>query len=607
MLKWKTGPIDGPLPYPTKKLKTYDDLFKDDDFRFFIYNNLQNEYLINALLEIENEDVFCDGIDLLTKQSDTDDMNTALFEKILATDIKYEIGDILKYTESLLQTNIKLTPFFKAYHKRMALLRAFTSRLTEIRIQARSTKSKVRYNSCSLTSREYPQILPLDALKNTGLALLKAFPAMYSALKDNESLKPLLLAPIEALCGDIAALASLSLYPSWAPRQPPPKQMVPLSADRLFATGGGASKAIDSNPAVCWSCSSSRAMFGISFEEPTALSCITVHWATSPLADCCAPECLIIYARNNKNECFLVQSIDMSEHAAKNDHSWFHTYELDDINVVYLELQMKGFAAENNSSCTRIYHLNIQSQDYTAKCIDSLDLCYAMQERFFEIARFPELENFAAKALLSLIRASGSLGLSIRLIKYSLLNKIEGSLASSPSLQSLLDSMDRALREAEAEKNALRSRDAKITFDDESKSETAELLEENSLFKCPTASLVSPAYAQLSCVMSEGTWSWEFTIMEGGSGSDACAMGVGLRPVVSASKDTSDLWLIACSNYSSTAIRSERLICMQIHPNDICHFTFDSGTGSLSLKVNTTDHGVIFRGENTFSYSSLRS
>ena len=607
-LKWKTGPRDAStLPYPHARNKTFEELAADEDFRYFVYKNLDRNYLLDAILaEVDLDEVLSADIEFLRKldEGTTHELKREIdiFEKVLATDVTFTMSDVMRWNEQYLRlhTHIELSPFSKAFHKRIAVLRGFAASIHAAKSSAKAPKDLRRHNVNALNSNSHPQILPLFALKTTGLAFLKLFPILMAS-SDVSAHHDLLVAPVISLCDDINRLNTLSLYPSWAPKPARPSKNFVLLPKHLSSTTGDVSKVVDALPNSCWICSESRGTIQVTLDSPLPVKSICINWASSGAAsgpsNCGAAESLVIYGRRGKSDAVVrLKTYDVVDQ--KNTQTvWKHEYAIEEDCLSYIELHVKGFAANNHSNSIKIYELEVACFDDDAQALEPLGVCMELQSRLFELSNFGILHSAAFSCLISIVRATGSLGLLMKLLLFleERAANEDLKLMSSPQVSSLLEAMDNTLEAATKERESSLMNSSKIRFDTDARSDGTELLDGNMVCKCSAANSASPAYAQLSCIMQSGIWEWEMTMFSDEAGiADVCAIGVGLKPLSSITDGSHEMWLVKCWSGSSSFAFSDGYRRVEIIASDVCRFVFDASAGTLQLTVNGVDHGVIF-------------
>ena len=607
-LKWKSGVRDSStLPYPLARNKTFEELAADEDFRYYVYKNLHDNYLLDALLaEADLDEMLSSEIEFMRKMDDSTHQDVLkeidAFEKVLATDVSFSISDVMRWNEQYLRmhTQIQLSPFFKAFHKRIAVLRGFDASIHAAKASARIRKDFRIYNPNALHSNSHPQILPLIALKSTGFAFLKLFPTLMASTHLSLH-QDLLIAPVIALCEEIIRLETLSLFLSWAPKPARPNKTLRLLPSNLSSSTGDVSKSIDGLPNSCWVCSDSRGTIRISLESPAPVRSVVINWTSfgsiqSPNS-CGAPESLVVYGRRSHSGSLVRLKTFNVEEQKSQQGSWKHDYPIDEDSLIHIELHAKGFAAANRSGSIKIYEIELICYDDNALSVEPLSICAELQSRLFELSNFEVLRPNVFSSLVSLIRASGSLGLLVRMLLF--LEERAGTidlLSVAPrQVELLFEAIDATLDSTIREKESSLDNDSVIRFDTDARSDGTELLDGNMVCKCSTANTTSPAYAQLSCIMTSGIWEWELTMFSDESSiADVCAIGVGLKPLSSITDGSNEMWLVKCWSGSSSFAFSDGYRRVEIVSNDVCRFVFDASAGTLQLIVNGVDHGVIY-------------
>jgi hypothetical protein len=226
---------------------------------------------------------------------------------------------------------------------------------------------------------------------------------------------------------------------------------------------------------------------------------------------CGAPEEVVLYGRAEANGPLTRLKVVDTHAVWDEEESWAHSYSLDNHTLQYLEIHVKGTAPANHGNCVKMYGLEVYCLDAAARTVDALSLCSDIQTHLCDICTIEALEAHVFNSLLALLRSTGSLGMTIRFIRFLLVRGLESkvNLCAQSSFDSLLLSLDESLTSANEERATQLNTDAKVTFDQDFKSDGAELLEND--FVCNTLVMSSsPEYAQLSCKMETGIWEWEF-------------------------------------------------------------------------------------------------
>jgi hypothetical protein len=221
-----------------------------------------------------------------------------------------------------------------------------------------------------------------------------------------------------------------------------------------------------------------------------------------------------------------------------------------------------------------------------------------LQDALAPLAEEPLAQSHVLNALPVLTRASGSLEMLLSLVKFLRAKNLDEVIRKSApeSMHMLLRSMQQEIAVVEVAAGTEVQGEQVLTnvvFDDVDKSPEAEVSEGGMMIGSSSG---GNSYGMLNCTMDSGVWEWEFTLVRENNGDETTCLGVATRPVTNWNYDvTPDMWLVRCYNgelYHSG--RQSRRTIPNIHPSDICRFTYDATNLTLSLAVNGTDHGILF-------------
>jgi hypothetical protein len=284
--------------------------------------------------------------------------------------------------------------------------------------------------------------------------------------------------------------------------------------------------------------------------------------------------------------------------------SWNQIYTLKMANVVSIQITLSKYCSLNTSSGTKMYKFEPLCNDNEAKFIETLPLLMNIQHALLPIIEFKYMESLVYNSLLSLIRSSCSLSLSLNFITYIYDMKLDTRLKDN-SMESLLELFQAIYNEnssiislIECSYCNIDQIQTDVTFDKKSSSSIS--ITEEGLLLTYNPNTIEDGfinqYGLLSCIMNKGVWIWELTIDDEEYDDETTCIGVSLRDIKNTDYNTSsDMWLIRCCNGEIFHNGRSDLSTTAIHSNDKCCFTFDVDAQTVSLSINGVNHGVVFQ------------
>eukprot|EP01041_Mallomonas_annulata_P000974 gene974-1892_t len=620
-LKWKSANRNEPVPCPScLHSSSFDKLVSRVDFKDYLCKNLDSEYLICSLLDNAHDDkILLSGVGYFRNLNPElrKEFAEAIdnFRKITLAGIDVKLIDTLDIFERELQIRVdaQSSPFLRSFQRRLAVLRGLEKSITEERSLAQGQRSGREYAETSLSSQTYPHLYVLASLHKAGLSFLTAFSVCYPRLTSPVE-KNILLSPVLSICKDIIEVHDLMLFSTWAPPPKMPEKALELDAKatKVSSVPGDAYMVLDGSPYTCWTNTGSKGTVTVNLTTPADISSVRVTWSL-PIPNSASPSITVhpppkivtILTKNTKKNSKFEQiaSFDSDTYRKKTPpvtNSTTYNVFASDVTAVQLILCNPSDSPQH----IKVYNIEIFTIDKDAKWVDTVAILQDMQVALFPLTTIDEIKTDIFRALVSIGRISGSLGLVLSLVKFIHENHIEIDFKThaSESILNLLKAIhneDLQVRE-EIQNSSINTEQIlnDVVFDERAKSEDIEITEGGMMIG---SNLIGGnAYGLLTCQMEAGVWEWEMTLVQDDHGDETTCLGLGKRPVENCNYTTStDLWMIRC--YSGEPYHggklsdtSRRVARPQIHPNDICKFTFDVEEQMVSLAVNDVDHGIVF-------------
>lgn len=621
-LKWKVGNRTEPVPCPnTVNAANFDTLLSQVDFKDYLCRNLDSEYLVSSILDnADDEVILLEGI-IFFQNLNTDLRNEVVeqienFRRVIAAGINVKLMDTLSLCEKELEskTDARSSPYLRSFQRRLAALRGLEKSIEVERSTAQGPRSGREYAETPLCTQTYPHLFALDPLNNAGLALLRMLPICISRLSSADELI-MFLSPVLDVCQSIDSVSNLAMFSTWSPPPKHPETVLKLDVKSATASSGDAYKALDGSSTTYWSSFGSSGTWTLFLNKPADVSSIRIVWsnASSPTAPPPAspsgpPKTLTVHfqrleADGISSSAFeAVEVFDSKSVRRGGDKQSTVVYLVQGKGVTAIQLTMSNVGVIGQSSQIRMFSFEALTPDTEARWVDTLSTLTSLQSALFPLFAVQQLQHTVCRSIFSLVRISGSLSLLLSLVRFIEENNFDKdksfrAVAAEPMLVLLKAMHSEDSRIRQEIKDLLVNQERALTdvfFDQDHRSPECEI-REGGLQLCCTV-LDSNAYGLLSCVMDSGIWEWEFSIAQDEHGDETTCLGVGLRPVTDSCYTTSaSLWLVRCYNgelyHGGT---TDRRTVSQIHPNDICKFTYNADALTLSLCVNDVDQGVIF-------------
>ena len=628
-LKWRDGNKTEAIPCPAARgMLTYAKTLEKLDFKEFIYRHLDSDVLVSSVLT-ENaidEKVLLQGIHLL-QQIDIEKKEQNLeqisaFEDLVAVGLRVDLPGAQSIVDKELDVfnRAESSPFLRAFQRRIAVLLNFRECIATEQKAAKEQRRPRIYVTSDLTTAKYPQLQLLDGLKTTGINMLLLFPICFPLLSSQEE-KRLFSAPVEELCERLSNLTNLELFSSWSPAQRPMPAPAKLRLSSARASDGNASHAIDGKMTTFWSTKKTASSFwSVQLEQPCNLSSIKIAWrSVTPTSftfagvseDVGAPKILVISMQYTDSKSAAESSEDVlivkPDQERIKQGSWEQVYALpsSDRLVISIRLGMVRPANSNTTGSIKMHAFQAYSSMPNMKWVDSLSLMTSLQGALYPIVKkFPDMQKNVFPAIISIVRSSGSLKLTLILIREMLGGDLPLPLPSTVS-----DFLDLVLLEhkkvAQRLSSTIDTPQPDAIFDKDSKSSLVKITEDGfriTYEPAPGFAATSTSYCMLNCIMSAGVWIWEFSSVAPSTPElDGCYFGVAKRPITNEDYQiSSDYYVVRCSNGDlyhdgKITVPSDGPFLPCILSSDICKFTYDSGLQTLSLMINDNDFGIIFR------------
>lgn len=473
-----------------------------------------------------------------------------------------------------------------------------------------------RMTTTSLNSSDHPNLSFIYPLMISGMSLIKIIPNILQMTPPSVDVEQF-LQPFMFLTKQYRLVPDLALFKCWSPAPRPPLKRLLIDRHMISSNTGEPLKAVNDTQHQYWTCPSKGGVLTVTFDRPTSVASVNIAWAplqpaSSSSLTCSAPRKLHVLVRRFPGSPLeLLSTIDVDEER-KRTRSWVHEYKIGGCETIFaLHLQPEGLSQFNQSTSDpiKVYNISVFSEDSDATWVNTMSLVQDYQQILYTFHNFDCLEVDMYSTLFTLPRVTGSLlslldlllhfddlNASLKLRSdvqrfFSVWTSIHHLLAAVQKTHCLLqEGIMSSITSQESTKNLTKE----ITFDENAKSPDMIISEEGRLITCNSG---GNSYGLIDCEMENGVWEWEITITRDNHGDETSCLGVARRPVTNCNYDTtSDMWLIRCYNgdtYHCGRLPKKRSI-PQIHPNDICKFTFDCDTRTLSLMVNDIDIGVIF-------------
>jgi hypothetical protein len=500
-----------------------------------------------------------------------------------------------------------VSPFLGSFQRRIATLRGLKKAILKERIASRKKNDCLAVGQQALSSKEFPSLIALCALRDTGLSYLNMYPRIVCEMSkvasaESESIIAMMTAKVIDICLDFQKAETLSIFGAWSPRRRKVQKPIKLDPALSHANAGNAAHAIDGSPHTFWTGPKrERSYWSISLANPTDTSAISVNWKPSNTSgndsQCGAPRKLSIVCKTSSGALLEIGDFDMSRESAV-QVSWSHIYPCEAKNVVEISLIMNGHGRVNRSEEVKIYKLSVNEFDREAQSVCGLQLLQSTLNSLLKLVSTVHLRREVLSAALSMCRSSGSLVIIVQLLTFLIERGLDRDCfeETSMALMGLLEGVNSQIVKLKA--GILSScwcADVKMTgvkFDATQKSQDAEILENGAVVSFSR----SNSYAMLSCSMDTGVWEWEFSIFSDVSGDETICFGVSKKNSSSCHyESTKDMWLVRC--YNGESYHRGRLLrkaLPKIHPGDVCKFVYDTHDLTLALTINDLDIGVIF-------------
>ena len=214
-IKWKTGKKVSPIPCPLlKDVTSLDKLVRMVELKDFLLSNIYSDYLIHSLLQNDQkEDLLSSNIPILATPDSASiaELNKRMSILDQASSIGSQVSSlflrhfgfilfnvILQIRENELvallgqkmigDANVVMTPFFRSFQKRIALLRGLESVVLHERTIAHETRKCREYSGTYLNSTKNPQAYLSSSFSQFSLGMLQLIPKLVNQLSDEELL-----------------------------------------------------------------------------------------------------------------------------------------------------------------------------------------------------------------------------------------------------------------------------------------------------------------------------------------------------------------------------------------------------------------------------------
>jgi hypothetical protein len=613
-LGWKTGKKADVIPNPLANVSNLDSLNTNSEFKDSLLMMFRSNYLISSLLSdgCSNDSSLLSGIQ--NYQTLDDEFlgkimaQTQSFREINSSGIAVKLAEMLDVVEKDVAAKkaLKCSPFLKVFQKRLIALQGLKDCIQHERVLALEKRKPREYSSQpGLNSDQFPQLLPLVALLDTGLSFFRLFPLLIHA----EGLRghtDQLVAPIASFQQELGAIQSLALFKTWSPKPFPPIRSLTLDKQSVHASVGTAADVFD-KPSSGWNGNKSSCSWSVNVTSNEIISFITIQWASlGAPALMGAPKCVTISSRPldlskpappKSMAGFEVHGIIFPDMEFKKQNTWTQVYPVRVQGPATIHLLMSKVSSTNNcNNGVRIFSFTAGNENLAMKCSNPLPMLHSIQESLVPLGSFSSMEKLVCKSIVSLPYISGSLSLSLRLFDFIFIKQYEQKMKEHCKVEFV-----KLLRAVYDEEKGVLLSNTKtvsdkhrddVSFDEKCKSSDCILTEGGMLASFTTSS----AYVMTNCPMETGIWTWEISIIQDNSGDETACLGIARRPLATSSYDSNpNTWVIRCYNgelYHNGRLGTKSISV--IHPKDVCRFTFDCQAQTLSLCVNESEYGVVF-------------
>jgi hypothetical protein len=614
-LSWKTGKKADVVPNTlASHLSSFDSLHVSSEFKDSFLLSFHSSYLISAVLSdsCSNDAILLGSIQNY-QTLDTEYQNKILsqvdsFRDINSSGIAVKLSEALDVAEKRIscQKNLVSSPFLRVFQKRLVALQGLKDCIHHERILAQEKRKPREYSSVpSLNSDQFPQLVPLTILLETGLSYFRLFPLLIHAEGLNEHTEQL-LDPLAKFEKDLSGISSLALFKTWSPKPFPPMRSLALDKGSASASVGNAADVFE-KPSTGWCGSKTSCSWSINVTSTEIISFITIQWASAGSPTIIgAPKCATISYRPldlniNSPTKYLagyeVFGMVYPDIEYRKQNSWTQVYPVRIQGPVTIHLLVSKTAAANNASNgVRIFGFTAGNENSQMRCSNPLPLLHSIQESLVPIGNIGVAASYICKSMIWLPFTSGSLSLSLRLFNYMFFLRYESKLKEYCSsefcgLLSAIYNEERAILSADTKIASDKLRDD-VWFDDKCKSSDCILTEGQMVASFAS----SGAYVMSNYAMETGIWTWEISIVQDNSGDETACLGIARRPLSTSAYDSNpNTWIVRCYNgelYHNGRVGNRSIAV--IHPRDVCRFSFDCQAQTLSLTVNENEYGVIF-------------
>lgn len=262
-----------------------------------------------------------------------------------------------------------------------------------------------------------------------------------------------------------------------------------------------------------------------------------------------------------------------------------------------IRIRSTGFLSGNNSSAHRLANVVVRTPatDLVHRATD--DTLSDLTELLHKAAESPSpaVSSAALRGLLGLMQSSGSLDTVLRVVQVLLQRTDSIGSATKAYGAKLLTAMQLHVNEAvevATGGSGRASAQQNATFDPDAKSSGIVLSEGNMKMRSNSGSNM---YCCVTTGFSTGKAAWEFKGIRDAMNDECICYGLATKPVTNQSYDSSSqLWTIRAYTGQVYHSGTSHSNVTKIHQGDIVRFELDCDAHECRLKVNDTDHGVVF-------------
>lgn len=502
----------------------------------------------------------------------------------------------LKYLE-------KKSPFLASFQMKLALLRGLGECIRNERKETMKSKVPRVFGVNKLQSSQFPQLKLLLSIKDGALDILRTFPEIYRILSSTNQ-EALIINPVTQVCNGLTQLSNQDLFTFWSPRCQPIHRRIDLNQGAIITARSSSDSFMESND-MDWTCSNGGE-WRVAFEKPQNISSLRISWVSPALKSsastgCTAPYRVNIYVATDADEMFSFVATFKPDVEFTSQNSWVQSYPVKFSNVRKLSIVLSNkTCAANKTKVTRMCSCEVMSQETTVDGVDTLQLLQELQFALLPLTATESLAKSAYDAMLSIVRCSGSLGMSLSLVEFI----VESGVNNRPEIRSW-DSLKALLRSFRAEYDLICGRLKKLygmetietsceKFNHISRSDNCVIGKKDDSVTVPSKS----GFCFVGCSMESGIYEWSLCITElGNDPAEEIYFGVAF------SSTSQKYQPLTCKEFRGVRCRDGQVVSLgpkrvkpveKIKANDVCKFRHNVKLGLVQLYINDVYQGIVF-------------